>query len=89
MQRVASITGAPAALRPSSAPVGQASRHARHVPQRSASNGGSGGSSRSSSSVPMKRYDPRRGSMSMVLRPNQPSPARRASSRSSTGPVST
>ncbi len=89
MQRVASITGAPFASRPSSAPVGHASTHALHVPQRSSSNGASGSSSTSTSNVPMKKYEPRRGWMSIVLRPNQPSPARRASSRSSTGPVST
>lgn len=89
MHRVASITGAPSASRPSNAPVGHASTHALHVPQRSSSNGASGSSSTSTSSVPMKKYDPRRGWISIVLRPNQPSPARRASSRSSTGPVST
>ena len=45
--------------------------------------------SRGRISAARKKYEPRSGWMSIVLRPNQPSPARRATSRSSTGPVST
>ena len=43
----------------------------------------------SSRSRPTKKYEPRCGLMSIVFLPNQPRPARSASSRSRIGPVST
>ena len=89
MHRRASIRGAPCSSRPSSAPVGQASTQAVHDPQRSASNGASYASSTSSRIVPRNQYEPRPGCTSIVLRACHPSPARAASSRSSTAPVST
>jgi len=84
MQRRASSTpGATNAL------VGQASRQARQVPQRSASKGRSGARSASVNTTPMKVNEPRSGSISIMFFPIQPSPARCASSRSGTGPAST
>ena len=68
--------------------VGQASRQAVQVPQCDAANGSSGVSSRSVSSAPRKKKLPRCGLMSIVFLPTQPSPARRAKSRSSSGAVS-
>ena len=83
MQRRASSTyGLTKAL------VGHASRQRVQVPQRSGS-GASGSSSAVVSTVPMKKKDPRSGWSSIVFLPIQPSPARAARSRSSSGPVST
>ena len=84
MHRVASSTrGAVIAS------VGQACMHRVHVPHRSASNGASTASGKSTNSDARKRNDPARGLISIVFLPNQPSPARCARSRSSTGPEST
>jgi DNA invertase Pin-like site-specific DNA recombinase len=69
--------------------VGHASRHRVHRPHRSASKGASGTSGHASTSAPRKKKLPRVGLMSRVFLPNHPSPARRARSRSSSGPEST
>ena len=69
--------------------MGHAETQALQLPQCSFWNGASYASSTFSRMAPRNQNDPRRGWMSMVLRPNQPSPARWASSRSSTAPVST
>src|SRR5438876_748251 len=82
MQRVASSTcGSGKAL------VGQAPRQAVQVPQCEPVNGSSGSNSRSVSSAPRKKKLPRRGLISIVFLPIQPSPARRAKSRSKSGAV--
>jgi hypothetical protein len=83
MQRVASST-----LGSTKASVGQASRQRVQVPQCSVENGSSGARSRSVKIDPMKVQEPAPGRMSMAFLPIQPSPARSASSRSGTGPVS-
>ena len=83
MHRVASSTrGA------TKAPVGQASRQRVHEPQRSSSKGRSVGSARSVKTDPMKKKEPAPGRISIVFLPIHPNPARRASSRSGTGPAS-
>ena len=59
------------------------------LPQWSVVKGGSMSSGRSVKMLPMTNQEPTPGRSSMVFLPIQPSPARSASSRSGTGPVST
>ena len=75
---------------PLKAPVGHASRQARHSPHRLGGGPAAlGSSSTSSRSSPSMKYEPSPGAISMLFLPTKPRPARAASSRSSTGAVST
>src|SRR5947207_3360508 len=87
MVRYAMQRRASSAYGASNAAVGQASRHAVHVPQRS----GNVAWARSAAVVstsPMKKYEPRPGASRFVFLPIQPRPAAAARSRSSTALVS-
>ena len=70
------------------APVGQAAMHRAQVPQWFRA-GGSGSSSKSVRISPRKSQEPSPCTITFVFFPIQPTPARSAQERSSTGPVST
>jgi len=70
------------------APVGQASMHRRHSPQLRSSDASAGRSSVVTTPA-KKTQEPRPFVMSIVFLPINPSPAHRATARSSSGPVST
>ena len=71
------------------APVGQASIHCMQLPQQFATVSASGVSAKSSMIWPIKKNEPPFRLMSMVFFPINPSPARHAVARSSTGAEST
>ncbi len=83
MQRRLSST--PGAMR---APVGHATMHRVQAPH-DLREGSVGGSSTSTSIAPSRTQDPSSGVRMLVFLPYQPRPARAATARSTTGPLST